>query len=87
MLKPLGKNVVVVKDRGATETETGIQLPDSAIQTKDTATVVSVGPDVTEQVSAGDQVIVAKFAGVEFEVDGNQMSLVNQRDLLAVLDG
>lgn len=92
-LKPLGDRVVVrAKDKEET-TKSGIVLPDTASEKPQEGKVLSVGPGrvldngkrLTMDVSEGDTVLFAKYAGTEVKVDGEEYLVIRESDLLAVV--
>jgi chaperonin GroES len=94
-LKPLGDRVVVKPlDRDET-TKSGIVLPDTAKEKPQQGEVLAVGPGrvldsgdrVTLDVSVGDKIIFAKYSGTEFKLDEDDLLILNERDILAVLQG
>ena len=85
---------VVVKRLSAEETTTGgIVLPDSAQEKPQQGRVLSVGEglrlrDGTRaevQISEGDRVLFSSFAGTEIEVDGEDLLIMNEADVLAII--
>jgi chaperonin GroES len=94
-LKPLGDRVVV-KPKGKEETtRSGIVLPDTASEKPQQGQVISVGPGrvldngkrVDMDVKAGDTVLFAKYAGTEFKLDDDELLILRESDVLAVLNG
>jgi len=94
-LKPLGDRVVVKPlDRDET-TKSGIVLPDTAKEKPQQGEVLAVGPGrvldsgdrVTLDVSVGDKIIFAKYSGTEFKLEEDDLLILNERDILAVLQG
>jgi chaperonin GroES len=94
-LKPLGDRVVVKPlDREET-TKSGIVLPDTAKEKPQQGEVVAVGPGrvldsgdrVSLDVSVGDKIIFAKYSGTEFKLEEDELLILNERDILAVLQG
>jgi chaperonin GroES len=94
-LKPLGDRVVV-KPKGKEETtRSGIVLPDTASEKPQQGEVISVGPGrvldngkrVELDVKAGDSVLFAKYAGTEFKLDDDELLILRESDVLAVLNG
>jgi chaperonin GroES len=92
-LKPLGDRVVAKPlDREET-TKSGIVLPDTAKEKPQQGEVVAVGPGrvldsgdrVSLDVSVGDKIIFAKYSGTEFKLEEDELLILNERDILAVL--
>ena len=93
-LKPLGDRLVVrPKDRDAT-TKSGIVLPDTAKEKPQEGTVLSAGPGrilddgkrESMDVKEGQKVLYAKYAGTEFKIDGDELLIVSQKDILAIVE-
>jgi chaperonin GroES len=93
-LKPLGSNVIVKPTPREEMTKSGIVLPDTAKERPQEGTVVSVGPGRTlddgtreaMEVSAGEKVLFQKYAGTEFKLDEEDLLILSQKDILAVIE-
>jgi chaperonin GroES len=91
---PLGDKVVVKRLEADEKTAGGIVLPDTAKEKPKQGRVLSVGdgkllPDGTRsphQVKEGDRVLFSAWAGAEVVVDGDEMLIMSEEDVLAVLD-
>jgi chaperonin GroES len=91
---PLGDKVVVKRPQSESRTTGGIVLPDSAKEKPQQGRVLSVGDgrlldDGTRaecQVQEGDRVIFTPWAGSEINVDGDELLILSENDILAVLD-
>ena len=94
-LRPLGDRVVVRPTPREEMTKSGIVLPDTAKEKPQEGTIVAAGPGKilddgkreTMDVKAGDKVLYAKYAGTEFKVDGDELLIVSQKDILAIVAG
>jgi chaperonin GroES len=92
-VQPLFDNVLIEPLEAETKTSSGIILPDSVKEKPQMGRVVAVGKgkvspkgEVTPmQVKAGDTVMYKKWGGNEVKVDGKDMTLVSQEDVLAVV--
>jgi len=92
-LKPLGDRVVVKPLDRDEVTKSGIVLPDTAKEKPQQGEVVAVGPGrvidsgdrVSLDVSVGDKIIFAKYSGTEFKLEDDDLLILNERDILAVL--
>lgn len=92
-LKPLGDRVVVRPLSREETTKSGIVLPDTAKEKPQEGEVLAVGPGriddsgkrVPMEVKVGDRVLYAKFSGTEFKVDSEELLVLSERDVLAVL--
>lgn len=92
-LRPLGDRVVIKKmEKEENISKGGLVLPSSAKEEQSIAEVVAISADIAkdekraDQIKVGDQVIYAKYAGNEFELDGEKVIVLKYTDLLAVLD-
>lgn len=91
-LVPLGDRVVLKKVIAEETTKSGIVLPGSEKEKPQVAEVVAVGPggivdgkEVKMEVQPGDQVVYAKYAGTEVEVEDQKYMIIKQDDILAIL--
>jgi chaperonin GroES len=93
-LKPLGDRLVVKpKDRDET-TKSGIVLPDTATERPQQGQVLSVGPGrqlesgtrVELDLKVGDTVLFAKYSGTEFKDVDDDLLILSERDVLAVIE-
>jgi chaperonin GroES len=93
-LKPLGDRVVVEPLEEETMTPSGIVLPETAKEKPQRGTVVAVGPGARDDdgkriamdVSVGNIVLFAKYAGTEFKVDSKKLLILKESDLLAIVE-
>jgi chaperonin GroES len=94
-LKPLGDRVVI-KPLGREETtKSGIVLPDTAKEKPQRGTIVAAGEGrrdddgdrIPLDVEVGDQVLFAKYAGTEFKLDEDELLILSEKDILAVIEG
>ena len=89
MLKPLFDRVVIKNIETEEVTKGGILLTSSAKEKPQMAEVLAVGPgakDVEMVVKVGDKVVYQKYAGTEVKVDGQEVIVINQGDILAVVE-
>jgi chaperonin GroES len=89
-LEPLGDRVIVSAIEIDQVTASGIVLPDTAQEKPQRGKVVAVGPgryvDGTRQpldVEVGDEVLYSKYGGTELVVDGDELLVLNEHDILA----
>jgi chaperonin GroES len=93
-LKPLGDRIVVKPTPREEMTKSGIVLPDTAKERPQEGSILSVGPGRTlddgkrepMEVSAGQKVLFQKYAGTEFKLDDEDLLILSQKDILAVLE-
>jgi len=91
---PLGDKVAVKRLEAEETTAGGIVLPDSAQEKPQQGRVLSVGdgrllPDGTRaahQVAEGDRVLFSRYSGTEVIVDDEEVLIMNEDEILAVLD-
>ena len=92
-LKPLGDRVIVeIVDEPQT-TLSGIVLPDTAKEKSQRGEVIAVGPGrvldngnrAALEVSEGDTVMFAKYGGTEVTLDGKDLMILQERDIIAVV--
>lgn len=91
-LKPLSNRVVVRRVDSETVTKGGIFIPDAAAEKADQGTVLAVGPGKRENgevfpvnVEVGDQVLFAKTAGQTVKVNGEELLILDEEQLLGVI--
>ena len=92
-IKPLFDKVVIKAIETDEKTASGIVLPGAAKEKPQLARVIAVGPggtidgnDVKMQVKPGDTVLYSKYAGSEFKIDGEEVIIVSQSDILAIVE-
>lgn len=93
-LRPLGDRLVVKPADREETTASGLVLPDTAAEKPQQGTVIAVGPgQVTEEgktlpieVNKGDTVIYARFAGTEYSLDDQEVLILRESDVLAVVE-
>ena len=92
-LKPLGNRVVVEPIEQEDVTAGGIVLPETAKEKPQKGKVLSAGPGDRDEngkripmdVSVGDSVLYAKYAGTEIKIDGKKLLILRETDLLAIV--
>lgn len=91
-IKPLGDRVVIKSVEAEETTKSGIVLPGSAQEKPQVAEVVEVGPggvvdgkEIKMEVKKGDKVLYSKYAGTEVKLDGEELMIVRQSDILAIV--
>ena len=92
-IRPLGEKVLIKRTEAETTTKGGIVLPDSAREKPQKGTILAIGDgkmlddgsrgDFT--VKVGDNVLFASYAGTEIKVDGDELMLMDESDILAIL--
>ena len=92
-LQPLGDRVVVKPTPREEMTKSGIVLPDTAKEKPQEGTILAVGPGafdtdgkrVAMDVAVGQKVLYGKYAGTEFKLDEDELLIVSQKDILAIV--
>ncbi len=84
-LLPLGERLVLKQCQAEETTKSGIVLPGQSQEKPQEAVVVAVGPEVKEELVAGDKVIYSKYAGSTVKVDGEELMIIKEEDILAVV--
>lgn len=89
MLKPLADRVVIKMIENEETTKSGMILAGKAQEKPQFAEVLEVGPGtekVKMEVKKGDKVVVSKYAGTEVKYEGEDLIIVSQNDILAVVE-
>ncbi|MGL4184181.1 MAG: co-chaperone GroES [Thiotrichaceae bacterium] len=94
-IRPLHDRVVVRRMEEERKTASGIIIPDNAAEKPDRGEVLAVGPGkvgddnerVALQVKVGDKVLFGKYAGTAVKVDGQELLIMREEDLLAIIEG
>jgi chaperonin GroES len=87
-LVPLGDRVLVQRVVTATETKSGVLLPESSVKKTNEGSVVEVGPGTKDHdmtVKKGDTVVLPEYGGVSLKVDDTEMFLYREAEILAVI--
>ena len=92
-MKPLGDRVVVKPTPREEVTKGGIVLPDTAKEKPMEGKVIAVGAGrvnddgkrVIMEVKEGDTVLYAKYAGSEIKIDGEDLLIISEKDILGIL--
>ena len=92
-LKPLFDRVVIKDAEMEETTKGGLILTSAAKEKPQYAVVVAVGPggvvegkEITMQVEVGQKVVYSKYAGTEIKIDGEELKIVRQSDILAIVE-
>ena len=92
-LKPLADRVVIKRLEAEETTKGGIILTAAAKEKPDLSVVVAVGPggmvdgkEVEMILKPGDKVIISKYMGTEVKIDGEQLTIVKQSDVVAIVE-
>ena len=94
-VRPLGDKLIVKRQEAATQTESGIYLPESAKDKPKTGKVIALGSGnlnkdtgdyIPFTVKKGETVIFSSYAGTEIKIDGEEMLILTEEDILGVVD-
>ena len=88
-IKPLGARVVIKRVEAEEKTASGILLTGTAKEKPQVAEVLAVGPgpeDEKMELKVGDRVIFSQYAGTDVKYEGQEVSIMNQRDILAIVE-
>lgn len=92
-LKPLADRVIIKMVEAEETTKSGIILTAGAKEKPEVAEVLAVGPggmvdgkEVVMTVKPGDKVITSKYSGTQVKIDGEELTIVRQGDILAIVE-
>ncbi len=93
-IRPLGEKVLIKRLDAETMTKGGIVLPDTAKEKPQQGTVLAVGDGkqlddgsrAKHQVKKGDKVLFTSYAGTEIKIEGDELMLMDESDILAIMD-
>ena len=93
--RPLGDRVLVKRVEEEERTKGGIIIPDTAKEKPQEGEVVAVGPGARDDngkiqpldVKAGDRILFGKWSGTEVKVDGQDLLIMKESDIMGVLEG
>jgi chaperonin GroES len=91
-ITPLGRRVLVKRVASEEKTAGGIFLPDNAKEKPQEAEVLALGTgkdeegkDVSFTVAVGNKVLISKYGGTEVKLDGDDVLIINESDILGIL--
>ena len=92
--RPLGDRVLVKRVEEETTTKGGIIIPDTAKEKPQEGEVLAVGPGgrdedgdyIAMDVKVGDRILFGKWSGTEVKIDGDDLIIMKESDILGVLD-
>jgi chaperonin GroES len=93
--RPLHDRVVVRRLEGEEKTKGGIIIPDTAKEKPQEGEVVAVGPGargddnelIALDVKVGDRILFGKWSGTEVKIDGEDLIIMKESDILGVIEG
>ena len=92
-LRPLHDRVIVKRLDNETKTASGIVIPEAAAEKPDQGEILAVGPgkkddqgkSIALDVNVGDRVLFGKYAGQSVKVDGQELLVMREEDIMAVV--
>ena len=92
-LRPLHDRVIVKRLENETKTASGIYIPDNAAEKPDQGEVLAVGPGkrndkgehIALNVKVGDRVLFGKYSGQTVKVDGEELLVMREEDIMGVI--
>jgi chaperonin GroES len=93
-LRPLQDRVLIRRVESETKTAGGIFIPDTAQEKPMEGEVIAVGPGIRDQegklhpldVRSGDRVLFGKWSGNEIKLDGEELMIMKESDIIGVVD-
>jgi chaperonin GroES len=93
--RPLHDRVVVRRIEGEEKTKGGIIIPDNAKEKPQEGEIIAVGPGARDDsgkvvaldVKAGDRILFGKWSGTEVKVDGEDLLIMKESDIMGVIEG
>jgi chaperonin GroES len=93
-IRPLHDRVVVKRSEEERTTASGIVIPDSATEKPDQGTVIAIGngkkddngKSIALDVAVGDKVLFGKYAGQTVKVDGEELLVMTESDIMAIVE-
>ena len=92
--RPLHDRVVVRRVENETKTAGGIIIPDTAAEKPQQGEIIAVGPGARDEngkinaldVKRGDRVLFGKWSGTEVKIDGQELLIMKESDIMGVID-
>ncbi|HEY5411876.1 MAG TPA: co-chaperone GroES [Caulobacteraceae bacterium] len=92
--RPLGDRVVIRRVEEEAKTKGGIIIPDTAKEKPQEGEVIAVGPGARDEdgkrvemdVKAGDRILFGKWSGSEVKIDGEELLIMKESDILGIVD-
>ena len=93
--RPLHDRVVIRRIEGEEKTKGGIIIPDTAKEKPQEGEVIAVGPGGRDEsgklvpldIKAGDRVLFGKWSGTEVKMDGEELLIMKESDVMGVIEG
>jgi chaperonin GroES len=92
--RPLHDRVVIRRAESETKSKGGIIIPDNAKEKPQEGEVIAVGPGVRDEsgalialdVKAGDLILFGKWSGTEVKIDGEDLLIMKEADIMGIID-
>ena len=92
--RPLGDRVLVKRVEEESKTKGGIIIPDTAKEKPQEGEVIAVGPGARDEngkvqpldVKVGDRILFGKWSGTEVKLDGEELLIMKESDIMGILD-
>jgi chaperonin GroES len=92
--RPLGDRVVIKRVEEEAKTKGGIIIPDTVKEKPQEGEVLAVGPGARDEsgkrvpmdVKAGDRILFGKWSGTEVKIDGEDLLIMKESDILGIVD-
>ena len=93
--RPLHDRVVVRRLEGDEKTAGGIIIPDTAKEKPQEGEIIAVGPGARDEqgkivaldVKSGDRILFGKWSGTEVKIDGEELLIMKESDIMGVIEG
>ena len=94
-MRPLADRLIIEPSEQEERTTTGLYIPETAKEKPQQGTVLAVGPGafaegkserIPMDVKAGDKVLFAKYAGNEIKLDGKELKILKESEVLAIIE-
>ncbi len=93
--RPLHDRVVVRRIEADTKTKGGIIIPDTVKEKPQEGEIIAAGPGVRDEngkinpldVKAGDRVLFGKWSGTEVKIDGQDLLIMKESDIMGIVEG
>lgn len=95
-VRPLGDKIIIKRAEAQTKTESGIYLPETAKDKPKEGKIVALGSGILNKetgkyipfsVKKGDRVIFNSYAGTEIKIDGEELLIMTEDDILGIIEG
>ena len=82
-ITPLGNRVLIKRKESETKTESGLYIPDTAKEKTQEGEIIAIGSEGEFPVKVGDNVLLDKYGGTEFEIGNEKYTIMKVKELLA----